>query len=1455
MTNVSCFGGNNGAINITPAGGTNPYTFIWSNGATTQNISNLTAGSYSVTVYDYYQCYGSGAWTVTAPAELEASAGYTDILCFGGTSTVTVTATGGTLPYSGTGSFGETAGNYSYTVTDANGCTATTTVTITEPSYFMAHSHADQILCHGGTTMVSVSGMGGTEPYTGTGAFQVPAGTYTYTVTDANGCTATTTVTITEPSFFMAHAHADQILCHGGTTIVTVSGMGGTAPYSSIGTFTVAAGTYTYTIYDAYQCSAEVTITVTEPDELTSTSTAAPILCAGGSTEFTWHIQGGVPPYHTFYYLLGGSIPIPADGSMMIGAGSGYFTIYDSNNCTTDLYYDITEPSPLIASAVATDILCNGGSSTITVDATGGTPPYSGIGTFTEYTGNYTFTIMDANGCSAMTNISITEPDPLDLYFGAGIIYCNGGTTDVEIYAYGGVGGYIGMGDFTEYAGTYTYPVWDANGCYAEIPILITEPSVLMASASATDILCNGGSSEVDVSADGGTPPYYYTGTYYEYAGSYSYDVMDFNGCMATTNISITEPEALQVYASAGEILCNGGIAEVDVWANGGVGGYIGTGYFPESAGTYTFPVWDANGCYADVTITITEPAVLMASATTTDILCHGDMSTVTITATGGTEPYYGPGSSDFPAGTYTVTVFDANQCSTDVTFTITEPDELIATAVASPILCNGDLSTIEVSATGGVPPYYNTGTYSEYAGTYNFYSIMDANGCSAIASVTITEPDPIVVSVVTGDIFCNGESTWVEVSATGGVGGYYGTGYYVEYAGTYTYPVWDANGCYGEFTVSITEPQVLMASASASDILCNGGVSNVEVSATGGTPPYYGVGTYSELAGNYTYTVMDFNGCNTYTSISITEPEPVQVYASAGEILCNGGTTVVQIWATGGVGGYSGVDTFGPYIAGTYNFVVDDANQCSAEVFVTITEPDQLIASATATDILCNGGVSDVEVSATGGVLPYDGVGTFYENAGNYSYMVMDGNGCMTTAYVTISEPEALQAYASPGEILCNGGTTEVEVWATGGVGGYIGTGYFTESAGTYTYPVWDANGCYADVTVIITEPDQLMASATATDILCNGGISHIQVSATGGTPPYNGTGMYNEFAGDYTYTVTDANGCIVYTSISINEPEAIQVYASAGEILCNDGTTEVEIWATGGVGGYIGTGFFTVSASPYVFTVWDANDCNASVTVTITEPPVLMASATATDILCNGGMSTVTVTASGGTPPYSGTGDFYEPAGQYGFTVSDANGCNTVVTGSITQPDALQAYAYAGDIQCNGESTWVYVIAIGGVPPYSGTGNFNEGAGDYSYPVYDSNQCMTTATVSISEPDMLIVTDVVSDYNGYGVSAFGATDGWINLSVTGGTMPYYYSWSNGATDENLYNLGAGIYMVTITDANGCVAMMTFMLTQPGTNNLEGSISATDVNCFQSCNGTVDVMAWGGTSPYNFMW
>ncbi|HEX4878090.1 MAG TPA: hypothetical protein VFV31_15580 [Chitinophagaceae bacterium] len=339
---------------------------------------------------------------------------------------------------------------------------------------------------------------------------------------------------------------------------------------------------------------------------------------------------------------------------------------------------------------------------------------------------------------------------------------------------------------------------------------------------------------------------------------------------------------------------------------------------------------------------------------------------------------------------------------------------------------------------------------------------------------------------------------------------------------------------------------------------------------------------------------------------------------------------------------------------------------------------------------------------------------------------------------------------------------------------------------------------------------------SVTQTDVLCKGASTgSITVNVSGGVAPFNyslngGTSQSSNIfenlgAGNYTVLVTDASGCQRTSQVTINEPlTAVSITVTPGTILCNGGTTTVEVSGSGGTGTITGGGSFTVGAGTYTYTVSDENGCSASSTITITEPTQLSASAEAGTILCNGGSTTIVVSASGGTGPYQGTGSFTVQAGAYSYTVTDNNGCAATVSGTITEPTLLQAAAEAGTILCNGGSTTIVVSASGGTAPYQGTGSFTVQAGSYSYTVTDNNGCTSTVSGNISQPSLLEAT--VSNVTH--LVCKGENTGSITVSASGGTLNYSYSkdGTNFQSSPTFNNLAAGNYTITVKDGNGCI-------------------------------------------------
>ena len=1492
--NPLCNGSGNGSASALVTGGTSPYTYSWSNGNSTSTATNLNSGTYTVQVTDANGCVISGSVTLTQPGTLNANAIISSaILCNGGTAQVLVSANGGTATYSGIGQFSALAGNATYTVTDANGCTATASINVPQPSAVVVNAAiASPIACFGGNGNIIVTAAGGTPSYTGTGTYNVSVGTYTYPVTDANGCTSSATITINQPNALITSAViSSPILCNGGSASILVSATGGTPNYTGTGSFSALAGVQSYTVIDANGCANTASINVVQPTQLSSVISSQNVTCNGlnnGSAVVT--ANGGTPNY-TYAWSNGGSNASNSN----LAPGTYSVTVTDANGCTSVSSIVITQPTLLTSAVVQTsNIACFGGSGAVFVSANGGIAPYVGIGNLPVVAGNQSFTITDANGCTSTSSILITQPTQLIATATQTTpVLCFGGQATVAVTGIGGTGAYSGTGSFNSFAGNNSYTIQDANGCTASTTLLISQPTAVTATFNNTSVTCFGlsnGSSTASLT--GGTPGYTYlwnTGSTTnsinnQLAGNYTLQVTDANGCIFNLNTTITQPAP--IVATANVILpiaCFGGQAIVLVNGAGGTPGYSGNGTFNEFAGTHTYVLIDQNGCIDSTTITVTQPAAFTAVASiTSPIACSGGQATVVVSANGGVAPFSGTGTFTVSAGSYTYTLIDANGCVATTTINVTQPTPLVLSAtIVNPILCHGDSALVSIGASGGTPAYSGTGNYLVPAGNYS-YIVSDLNGCNNTIGIQVTQPTLLTSSVASTNISCNGANDGSAIvfysGGTAPLSPLWSTGATSNSInnlapGNYSVTITDANGCQNVHNLTITQPNVLLASAIQTvPIACFNGNATVVVSATGGTNPYSGVGTFFPTAGVYNYVVSDAQGCSDTATITILQPTALTALATiVNPIACFGGQATVNISASGGVAPYVGTGNIN-VSAGNQSFTVTDANGCSFVINLFINQPTQLLTSISSQNVSCfNAGNGSATVTPIGGTPGYQYLWSNTDTTastanlvpGLYSVVVTDTNGCQSTNQVTITQPSQLISSSSiSSPVFCFGGNATVVISAVGGTQPYTGTGSFLQSAGTQTYYVTDANGCLDSTTITVNQPNQLIAFANqTTNVLCFGGTATVAITSTGGTPSISGTGNFTVSAGWNNFTVTDTYGCQDTTSIFISQPTLLVANATlVSPVLCNGGTAVINISASGGTPGYIGQGNFTVIAGTYTYNVSDANGCTASTTITITQPNTLQAVANITSpIVCNAGTGVITITGIGGTAPYTGTGSFTVPAGTYTYPITDANGCTSSVSITINQPPVLTVSLTQINVNCNGFATGsITANPAGGQGPYTYQWSNNQVsqtvsnllAGSYNVLVTDNLGCTVSATATITQPQAPILLQE-SHVN---VLCFGNNTGSINLSVSGGTSPYTYSWNNSATTQDIQNLIAGIYNVSVTDANGCIAVMSINVTQPAFPLTVG-YTVTNVSCFGYTDGAIDVTPQGGTGPFTYFW
>lgn len=839
QTNVTCNALCNGTATVTASGGTSPYTYSWApSGGNAATATGLCAGTYTCTITDNVGATTTASFNITQPAVLAASASaQTNISCNGGTNgAAAVSVTGGTSAYSynwtpgnptgdGTNSVsGLTAGSWTCTVTDANGCTATQTFNITQPNALVASALSQtNALCNGGATgAASVSVTGGTSAYTydwtpgnptGDGTSSVSgltAGSWTCTVTDANGCTTTQTFNITQPGALLGTmGSATPATCGNNNGSVTVTASGGTTGYTYSWAPTggtnatasgLAAGSYTVTITDANNCTTTAIATIPSQGGPTVTvQSTGDVSCFGGNNGSATVSATGNGPFTYAWAPSGGTNP----GATNLTAGTYTVTVTDASNCPTLQTITINEPAALSGTTVVTNATCGNSDGSITVTPAGGTGAYtynwlpsggSNATTTNIPAGTYTVTITDANSCTVTVTASVANS--------GGPVVSTQALTDVSCF--GGNNGSAtvtasGSGPFTYAwapsggnaatannltAGTYSVTVTDNNGCSSVYTIVISEPVALTASATSTAATCGNPTGTATAVASGGTGPYTYawsnsqtTATATALAGgSYTVTVTDANGCSTVSTVVVANTGAPVVSVqSSTNILCAGGsTGSATVNATGGTSPYTyawspsgGTNATANNltAGTYTVTVTGSDGCSQTQTLTLTEPPAIQAVTAVTDEQCANGSGSISATVTGGTPGYtysWSNGAttatiSGLSAGSYTLMVTDGNGCTQAATAVVNNTGSAVADAGTSVTIQLGQSTTLNGS--GGTSYSWLPGTGLSCGNcaspvatptvttTYTL-TIVDSLGCTDSDTVTV------FVDITCGDVF-----------------------------------------------------------------------------------------------------------------------------------------------------------------------------------------------------------------------------------------------------------------------------------------------------------------------------------------------------------------------------------------------------------------------------------------------------------------------------------------------------------------------------------------------------------------------------------------------------------------------------------------------------------------------------------------------------------------------------
>lgn len=653
-TQPGCGGQNNGSV-TSAVTGTGPFTYAWNTGATTANLNNISAGTYSVTVTSSQGCSGQASTTLTAPGTMTITGSTQQITCFGANNgSITLSVSGGSGNKTYAWSNGATtasvnnlaAGNYTVTVSDAAGCSATATYTLTAPTAISVSGNVTMITCAGendGSITVSATGGTGSKTFSwsngaaGATASNLAAGNYTVTATDASGCTATQTFTITSPQAIVINGQADAVTCNGesnGHIEVTATGGTGTKSFNwsngAIGTSIdgLAAGAYTVTVSDEAGCYQSQTFTVGSPAAIIITGNVDAISCFGGNDGSISVTASGGSGEKSFAWSNG------AQGNINNGLASGSYTVTatDLAGCSVSATFQVDQPAALELNLSTFDIACGDEFGGAIIAPIGGTPGYNVVWSngSNEYSanaltaGNHSVSLTDVNSCSISESFTITQTDNLIVQLEQQNVSCygagdgslsatiSGGDQNYEItWSNGGSG--LNLQNLGQ--GTYQIYVMDGSGCSGSETVVIEEPAALTADIDATDISCfgaNNGSALAII--NGGTAPYQIgwnnggENALIEnlIAGDLTVNIVDANGCTAQASSSIEEPALLTVnVVVTGVESCEGNDGSAEIIISGGVPAYNvlwsdgsnGTALSGAASGVYNVTITDANGC------------------------------------------------------------------------------------------------------------------------------------------------------------------------------------------------------------------------------------------------------------------------------------------------------------------------------------------------------------------------------------------------------------------------------------------------------------------------------------------------------------------------------------------------------------------------------------------------------------------------------------------------------------------------------------------------------------------------------------------------------------------------------------------------------------------------------------------------------------------------------------------
>ncbi|MFM6935152.1 MAG: beta strand repeat-containing protein [Flavobacteriales bacterium] len=1406
-----------GSVGLTASNG---VSYLWSSGQTTASITAATSGAYSVTVNGANGCSGVSPITqinVLSPNSVSPIVGANSVCVNSATLFSSQTSNGvwsssnpsiASISSAGmiTGVSSGTA-TISYSIVSTNGCpnSVSKTINVNPTPSTIVSANGQLSFCQGGNVNLTASA-GSTYLWSNGATSQTiqvnAAGSYTVTVTSANGCSATSSpqlVNVFQNPIAQIATNGSTTVCSG--TIVNLMATpnasylwSNNATTSSIAVS--SSGTYSVTVTNTAGCSmtsTPVVVTVNATPTATISASGPTTICNGAGVL----LNSGIAAGQTYQWSLNGTAIPNATNATYNATISGAYSVQISNSSTctavSNMINVVVNSTPVATiSSSGANTFCQGGNVILT-SSSGSSYLWSNGATsqsiVVNSTGNYSVIVSNSNGCNTTSTVLpvVVQSAPL------ASISANGPTT------------------------------------------FCSGSSVVLTAAGGVNYIWNNGSTASSINVSN--------------SGTYSVTATNANGCSAVSNpiiLVVNTPSVATISPSGSTTFCQGGTVNLTasqatsyLWTNGATTQSIAV----NTAGNYGVTLTNAQGCISNSTsISVVVNSIPTASISTNGptTFCQG--GSVQLTASPGATYLWSNGATGSTiqvssAGTYNVQISSNTGCSSNATpIVVTVNTAPVATISSSGPLsfCQGG-SVLLTASNGANYLWSNNATTQSItvssSGTY-FVQVSNSNSCIATSTSVNVIVNPNSTPIVTSNgstSICQGGSVFLSTTIVPGatyqwkkdgvnIPAATGYNYSATSAGIYSVQVINASGCSSTSVgtnVTVNSLPSVTISNSGNPTICSG--SSVNLTASGGVTYVWSNGSTNSsipvsLSGTYSVQATNASGCTNTTSytLNVITPTQASVSASGSTSFCTGQNVVLTanpgvayLWNNGATTASITVSN-----SMTASVQVTYANGCSstsASLPITVNAIAPAVITANGPTSFCQG--SNVVLSASSGATYLWNTGATTSSitastAGSYNVLVTNTNGCSTssqTVNVQVNANPTATITANGSTSLCQGSSVNLSassgssyVWNTGETSATI----TVNTGGNYFVTVYSSNGCSAvstitPVSVSIAPVATIQVQGPTT--VCQG--TNVLLSTSGGanyswTNGQTTASISVSNSGSYGVTVSNAQGCattVAPVSIVVNANPSVSSIAGTNAI-CVGSTTA-----------------FTNNTPNGAWTSDNANIASVN----------------------NAGQ----VSGLG-----SGTTNIH-------YTVTNSNGCSTSVSKPITVnslPSALISASGATNF-CQGGS--VTLTAPAG-QSYVWTNNATSQSitvstsGTYGVQVSNGAGCSVNSSSLNVTVNPLPSSTITSSSTSLCIGS--------NMVLSASNTGANYVWNTGASSQSIIINNGGNYSVVVTDANGCTATASTLITNVAPPQASISVSGPLTFCQ---GGSVQLTGAGGAS------